>query len=184
MCFITRARLQEAWNSSRWLNYTFGVLENSSTTWINYPSSIYCSTNQLSDPGFELASVISPGCWGQFGSGVAATVSTSVFATGAQSAALLAFPASRTGGISQTWAIPAGATSSYISFHYAYVGTSQPTLTVTTTTGGAALPVVTLKASTTPTWAFYQASLADYAGTTKTFQISFTTPGERVRGWH
>lgn len=142
-------------------------------------------TNELSDPGFELGAL--SGCWTTYvpNGGVSATVSTSVFATGTQSAAVT-IGTNKVGGIKQQWTIPAGATSSYLSFHYAYVcttpGATPPTLIISTdgSPSGSAttLATVTLTAASSATWVSYQVSLAQVAGTTQSFIIAFSNPCE------
>ena len=152
-----------------WLNYTFGILENSTIpTWTNLPYLIDCVPNVLSDPGFE-KSVLSA-CW----TPVSAALSA-ISSTGLQSALLTAGASGGVASVAQSWAIAAGATASYVSFHFAYTTLSSGgTLAISGSTSG---PIwqTSLPATSTLAWQSAVVSLASYAGITQTFTFTATS---------
>ena len=168
--------LQEAWNSSLWLNYSFGVLETPSSAWVNNAYSIDCSwpgQNRIGDPGFERPSGSS--CWSTVGAGPF-SVNTQYYSTGAQSGQITT-SANTASSYTQSWAIPTGATSSYVSFQWASRLTSG-TATFKVYAGATELWSVSLTASSVPVWRQRQLSLAAYAGSTTTFKFELALAGE------
>lgn len=165
--------MQEAWNASVWLNYTFGILENSTIpTWTNLPYLIDCQSSgvfTLADGGFERPAGSS--CWGSSVTGGSTVGVSPISATGAQAALLTAAASNRIAAVTQQWAITAGATSSYVSFHYAYTTLAAATFSVTGSTSGT-IWTTSLPATSTLAWQYAVVSLASYAGITQTFSFS------------